>query len=144
MPKPKLDESVSLFPFLDIMASLIGILVLLITAATLAQIGQNVEDAADAQAAAKAKARIVQYRAVRKRLTSDSQEQQRLQKDIGEVMSQLKRSESKLSNPQFIEKAPAEVVAREQERQRELQDRHQRLLGRLQALTGDESAPAEQ
>lgn len=79
MPKPKLDDSVSLFPFLDIMASLIGILVLLITAATLAQIGQNVEDAADAQAAAKAKARIVQYRAVRKRLTSDTQEQQRLQ-----------------------------------------------------------------
>ena len=79
MPKPKLDDSVSLFPFLDIMASLIGILVLLITAATLAQIGQTVEDTADAQAVAKAKARIVRYRAVKKRLTTDTREQQRLQ-----------------------------------------------------------------
>lgn len=78
MPKPKLDDAVSLFPFLDIMASLIGILVLLITAATLAQIGQTVEDAADAEEVRKAQTRVVQARAIRKRLTTEIREQQRL------------------------------------------------------------------
>jgi len=93
MPKPKIDDSVSLFPFLDIMASLIGILVLLITAATLAQIGQTVEDTADAQAVAKAKARIVQYRAVKKRLTTDTREQQRLQELVEQAETARKELE---------------------------------------------------
>jgi len=106
MPKPKIDDSVSLFPFLDIMASLIGILVLLITAATLAQIGKTVEDAADAEEVKKAQTRIVQYRAVRKRLTTETQEQQRLR----ELVEQAEAAR------QQLEQLQAEVARLEAER----------------------------
>ncbi len=97
MAKPKPDESFSLFPFLDIMASLIGILVLLITAATLAQIGQNVEDPTDAEAAKKAQERITQYRVIRKRLTADTPEQQRLQ----ELVQQAETARQELEQLQI-------------------------------------------
>ncbi len=106
MPKPKIDDSVSLFPFLDIMASLIGILVLLITAATLAQIGQTVEDTADAQAVAKAKARIVRYRAVNERTDAQQMkerlpplqaEAERLQKLIEEAEPTLEELQKQLA-----------------------------------------------
>lgn len=118
MPKPKLDDSVSLFPFLDIMASLIGILVLLITAATLAQIGQTVEDAADAEAVKKAQSRIVQYRAIRKRLAAETREQERLRELVEQAeaarqqLEQLRAEVARLEAQQKIaqeqtEKLPA-------------------------------------
>ncbi len=112
MPKQKLDESFSLFPFLDIMASLIGILVLLITAATLAQISKDQEDTSDPQAEAKAQARITQYRAVRKRLTADTPKQQQLQ----ELVEQAEAARQQLEQLQAeVKRLEAErVAAREQ------------------------------
>ena len=106
MARQNLDESVSLFPFLDIMASLIGILVLLITAATLAQIGKNVEDPADAQAAKKAQQRVVQYRVVRKRLATDT----RKQEDLQELVEQAEAAR------QELEQLKAEAARLEAER----------------------------
>jgi seryl-tRNA synthetase len=82
MAKQSLEESVSLFPFLDIMACLIGILVLLITAVTLAQIAVEEEDTADAQAASRAAARVKQYRTVSRELEADEKEEQRLEQLI--------------------------------------------------------------
>ena len=124
MPKPKLDDSVSLFPFLDIMASLIGILVLLITAATLAQIGQTVEDAADAEAVKKAQSRIVQYRAIRKRLAAETREQERLR----ELVEQAEAAR------QQLEQLRAEVARLEAQQHLSGKDRHghRQELKRLQ------------
>jgi hypothetical protein len=59
MAKQNIDDAVSLFPFLSILACVIGILILMITAVALGQIGKDkapVEDAADVEAVAKAEA----------------------------------------------------------------------------------------
>lgn len=106
MARKNLEEAVSLFPFLDIMASLIGILILLITAATLAQISKDEADPSDAQAAAKAQARITLYRALRKRLATDTCEQQRLQ----ELVEQAEAAR------QQLEQLQAEAARLEAER----------------------------
>jgi valyl-tRNA synthetase len=44
----------------------------------------------------------------------------RLARDLARRQDELERCEKKLANPGFTDKAPAEVVAREQERAREL------------------------
>jgi hypothetical protein len=84
--KPSVDDSVSLFPFLSILACIIGILVLMITAITLGQIGQDKASAADAadeaklaQAEAEAKARVEAYKQLRNALQTDEQQARRLQ-----------------------------------------------------------------
>lgn len=82
MAKQRTEEAFSLFPFLDIMASLIGILVLMITAATLAQIANDEEDTADAQAVERAQARVTEYRVVRKQIVADMEEHEKLQELI--------------------------------------------------------------
>jgi valyl-tRNA synthetase len=56
-------------------------------------------------------------------------ERARLDKGIGQAESDLSRSETKLSNPQFVDRAPAEVVDRERERRREISE----LLDTLRA-----------
>lgn len=126
MPKPKIDDSVSLFPFLDIMASLIGILVLLITAATLAQISKDVEDTSDAQAAAKAQARIVQYRAIRKRLTAETREEERLQ----ELVEQAEAARQQLEQLQ----AEAKRLEAERTAARELSEKMPPLQAEAERL----------
>lgn len=141
MPKQKLDESFSLFPFLDIMASLIGILVLMITAATLAQISKNEEDSADPEAAAKAQARITQYRTVRKRLTTDTRQQEQLQKvveqaeaarkQLEELQAEAKRLEAeRVAAQERTEKLPP--LEAEAERLRKLIEEAERKLKELQ------------
>lgn len=124
MAKQRLDDSVSLFSFLDIMASLIGILVLLITAVTLAQINQNVEDPDDVEAVKKAKARIVQYRAIRERVKTDTPEQQRLkelveqareaQQQLEQLQEQVeeRQAQKKIVEEQIRERPPLETEAK--------------------------------
>ena len=75
--KQSVEESVSLFPFLSILACIIGILVLMIAAITLGQIGRDEPAASDErQAAAKkaaeeAKQRVEQYKAARAAIQLD-------------------------------------------------------------------------
>jgi len=48
------------------------------------------------------------------------EESARLNKEIGKLQKDLSLIENKLNNPQFVDKAPAEVVAKERARQEEL------------------------
>ena len=61
-------------------------------------------------------------------------ERVRLDKEINRQARDLRRSENKLRNPDFVAKAPAEVVARERSRARECSDALDRLRIQLDAL----------
>ncbi len=61
-------------------------------------------------------------------------ERMRLGREIDRQARELKRSEGKLGNAQFVARAPSEVVARERVRARELSDALGRLRGQLDAL----------
>jgi len=62
-------------------------------------------------------------------------ERPRLEKAISETESQLKRSEGKLANPNFAERAPAEVVEGEQTRVTELSAKLEKLRTQLGELS---------
>ena len=115
--KASVDDSVSLFPFLSILACIIGILVLMITAITLGQIGQDKASAADAadaaqaaQAEAEAQARVAAYKELRVALQSDEQQARQLQallldaknvrENLAAALAELKTLESKQSADQ--------------------------------------------
>jgi valyl-tRNA synthetase len=64
-------------------------------------------------------------------------EMRRLEKDLGKSEKELEGVEKKLGNASFVERAPAEVVARERERAAEARTRIASLregLGRLEAF----------
>jgi valyl-tRNA synthetase len=63
-------------------------------------------------------------------------ERGRLQKEIEGLEGQLRKIEGLLNNPGFVNKAAANVVERERNRQRELQEKHGQLTQRLTALAG--------
>ncbi|MGB9660974.1 MAG: valine--tRNA ligase [Moorellaceae bacterium] len=60
----------------------------------------------------------------------------RLEKELAATLKELERVRRKLANPEFLTKAPAEVVAKEKDREKELGDKEQALLGRLRSLKG--------
>jgi hypothetical protein len=81
--KANIDDSVSLFPFLSILAAVIGILVLMITAVTLGQVGKdNPKAQADAAEAAKAAEEAAQRAAEYKRLREQAKADQEAVKDL--------------------------------------------------------------
>ncbi len=61
-------------------------------------------------------------------------ERARLQKELTQVVAEIKRTESKLKSAGFLKKAPAEVVAREKSRRDDQEARLQKLQERLQEL----------
>ncbi|MGL6160301.1 valine--tRNA ligase [Microbulbifer sp.] len=61
-------------------------------------------------------------------------ESARLEKEIGKLEKELTRVQGKLSNPKFVDKAPAEVVAKEKDKLAEMQSAQERLKQQLQAL----------
>jgi len=61
-------------------------------------------------------------------------EQARLLKEVDAVLKELSRVEGKLRNSGFLSKAPAEVVAKERERQAELYKKREALEERLRML----------
>jgi valyl-tRNA synthetase len=64
---------------------------------------------------------------------------ERWQKRLSELAKEMERVERRLSNPQFVERAPAEVVAAERQRLSELRQQRETLERRLKSLgaTGD-------
>ncbi|MGE5618416.1 MAG: valine--tRNA ligase [Sphingomonadaceae bacterium] len=62
------------------------------------------------------------------------QEISRLSKEIAAAENDVRRGEALLAKPGFVEKAPAEVVAREREKVESNRDRLARLLERLEML----------
>jgi hypothetical protein len=162
--KPKLDDSVSLFPFLDIMASLIGILVLLITAVTLSQIAPSEKDTANEQAVAQAEARVSQYRVARRTLTTDQRQKERLEKllqDAQTASQQLAAIQAELETLQAqrnaimqqqdsrqdqVTRLQTEAHQLEQkikEAEAEIQQLQQKLAGLRKALAENEKPPPE-
>ena len=66
----------------------------------------------------------------------DSQaESARLAKEIDKQEKDLQRSEQKLANPSFVDRAPAEIVAKEQSRSKDLRAAIKKLKDQKQSLT---------
>jgi valyl-tRNA synthetase len=53
---------------------------------------------------------------------------------LSELAKEMERVEGRLSNPQFVERAPAEVVAAERQRLAELRQQRETLERRLKSL----------
>jgi len=62
---------------------------------------------------------------------------ERWQKRLSELAREMERVQARLTNPQFIERAPAEVVAAERQRFAELQQQREALERRLRSLGGN-------
>ncbi len=166
MPRSKanLDDTVSLFPFLDIMACLIGILVLLITAVTLAQISNNQEDPEDTKAVAEAQQRVMKYRQAVQLVEQDRRERERLEKLIAEaetVQQQLEQTRPEVDKLEaerreieaIVQQDPQQAarlqeqakqqeqqIKQDQERLRELQRQRDELKKKLESI---EAPPPE-
>jgi len=55
----------------------------------------------------------------------------RLQKDLNNIEAEITKADSKLSNDNFLAKAPPEVIAKEQERQAEARLRKEGIIQRM-------------
>ena len=63
-----------------------------------------------------------------------AQEKQRLEKDLQKLHQELQQTNKKLGNPQFLARAPADIVAKERAAQAEGQDKVQRLQAAMERL----------
>ena len=63
-------------------------------------------------------------------------ERSRLHKELGLVRADLAKAESKLTDPSFLQRAPADVVEKERRKKAEFATRHERLQANLAALGG--------
>jgi valyl-tRNA synthetase len=61
-------------------------------------------------------------------------ERERLQKELERIDGQLRGVAAKLSSEQFVSRAPAEVVARERDKEASFRDQRDRLTQKLAAL----------
>ncbi|CAB5163218.1 Valyl-tRNA synthetase (EC [Olavius algarvensis associated proteobacterium Delta 3] len=61
-------------------------------------------------------------------------EQQRLEKEIAKLAAELGTVSTKLSNPNFLEKAPADVVEKVREKHRSLDEKQQQLAVNLERI----------
>ncbi|MFW6306909.1 MAG: class I tRNA ligase family protein, partial [Bacillota bacterium] len=59
---------------------------------------------------------------------------ERLEKELDDVKSEIKRAEGKLANDGFVNKAPEELVQRERKKLVEYQEKEQMLIKRLEEL----------
>ena len=63
-------------------------------------------------------------------------EQTRLQKEIAKVDADIKRVDAKLNNPDFVKRAPEEIIDGEREKREEAEDRRMKILEALERLKG--------
>ena len=63
-------------------------------------------------------------------------EQGRLQKEIAKVDADIKRVDAKLGNPDFVRKAPEEIIEGEKEKREEAEGRRAKILEALERLKG--------
>lgn len=63
-------------------------------------------------------------------------ERTRLEKEMQKVDSDIKRVDAKLGNPQFVERAPEEVVEEERDKRDEAQARRRKIVEALERLKG--------
>ena len=60
----------------------------------------------------------------------------RLEKEIAKVEADIKRVDAKLNNPEFVRKAPEEIIEGEKEKREEAEGRRAKLLEALERLKG--------
>ena len=63
-------------------------------------------------------------------------EMQRLQKELKTAQAEIDKADAKLNNPQFVAKAPAGVIAKEQGKLQEAEAKREGIIQRLQILKG--------
>jgi valyl-tRNA synthetase len=63
-------------------------------------------------------------------------EQARLEKELGKVDADIKRVDAKLGNPEFVRKAPEDIIEGEKEKREEAEDRRGKILEALERLKG--------
>jgi valyl-tRNA synthetase len=63
-------------------------------------------------------------------------EQARLQKEIAKVDADIKRVDAKLNNPDFVKRAPEEIIDGEREKREEAESRRVKVLEALERLKG--------
>jgi valyl-tRNA synthetase len=63
-------------------------------------------------------------------------ERARLQKELGSQTKYLERIKKKLSNSDFLKRAPADVIEAEKEKQKQVEDSIERLNKNLESLSG--------
>jgi valyl-tRNA synthetase len=61
-------------------------------------------------------------------------EQARLKKEIGKVEADIKRVDAKLGNPDFVSRAPEEIIEGEREKREEAEGRRAKILEALERL----------
>jgi valyl-tRNA synthetase len=61
-------------------------------------------------------------------------EKARIKKELEKCESELSKVAQKLANPQFVQKAPPQVLLEHEKRRAEWQEKKERLLQSLQAL----------
>ncbi len=61
-------------------------------------------------------------------------EQARLQKEIAKADADIKRVDAKLGNPEFVRKAPEEIIEGEKEKREEAEGRRAKILEALERL----------
>lgn len=140
--KQNVEDSVSLFPFLSILACIIGILVLMIASITLSQIGRDEPAAADSTAAAKkaaaeAKQRVVQYKTARATIQLDRKQLKELRQaaDRSKAMrSVLQETRAEFQALQALHKPSADNRRREEEELAKHQTELERLAAEIARL----------
>ncbi len=65
-----------------------------------------------------------------------NQEIERLEKDLKEIEEDMQKTNKKLSNTNFLRRAPIEVVEKEKNKKEEFEARRQKLMSRLEELKG--------
>ena len=63
-------------------------------------------------------------------------ERTRLNKELAKVDSDIKRVDAKLGNPEFVRKAPEEIIEGEKEKREEAEGRRAKILEALERLKG--------
>lgn len=63
-----------------------------------------------------------------------TQELQRLEKEVSKIQKELERCQTKLNNPAYVEKAPQEIVAKEQARAKGLEEDLAKLKAQAEAV----------
>jgi valyl-tRNA synthetase len=61
-------------------------------------------------------------------------EKSRLAQELKKIEAVIQRSENKLSNPAFLEKAPSNIVEKEKLKKNELEGKREKLLSHLTQL----------
>lgn len=144
--KPREEDDVSLFPFLSILACLIGTLVLMIMAVALSQMDSGVVAVAetyanvqkqlrDAQAAVKELLKTVteqesQGSSIQKQLADARDELKRVEEEIARLMEEAKKSPEE--KPEAEKAADQQELEKRQEELKKLQERIKELLAELE------------